>query len=369
LPTGHLLFAAADRTLRAVGFDARRLQMMGNPVTVVEDVGITVTGAGNFAVANTGSLVYATGRTGMGMVPPRILVWVDRTGHEELINVPTRGYTYARLSPDGTRVALDARDEQNDIWIFDLARHTLQQLTHDPGMNRLPVWTPDSKRVAFTAERDGVESVYWQAADGSGTMERLSSGMQPQGPQSFSPDGMHLIFSTPLAGPSDLGVIALATRTATMLLHSTTASEGNGEISPDGRWLAYESNESGRSEIYLRPFPDVETARQQVSTAGGTRPLWSPTRRELFYYVAPGTIMAVPVRLGVDVTLGNPKPVVKGPYAVAVNAGRHYDVSADGQQFLLLKDAPTPDGQRTATTEIHLVLNWTEELKRLVPTR
>ena len=154
-----------------------------------------------------------------------------------------------------------------------------------------------------------------------------------------------------------------------MLLHST-ASETNGEISPDGRWLAYESNESGRPEIYVRPFPNVETARHQVSTGGGTRPLWSRTGRELFYYVAPDTIMAVPVRLGADFRWGLPSRWSKGRMrALAVNAGRHYDVSADGQRFLLLKDAPTPDGQKPAAPEIHLVLNWTEELKRLVPTK
>ena len=177
-------------------------------------------------------------------------MWVDRNGHEEPIKAPPRAYVYPRLSPDGTRVALDIRDQQNDIWIWDLARQTLQRLTNDPGPNRLPVWTPDGTRVAFTAERDGVESVYWQAFDGSGTMERLSSGTQTQGPNSFSPDGTQLIFSTPLdPADCDLGVIALGpTRTATMLLHSA-ASETNGEISPDGRWLAYESNESGRPEV------------------------------------------------------------------------------------------------------------------------
>jgi hypothetical protein len=342
-PTGHLLFAAADRTLRVVGFDVGRLQVIGSPVTVVEHVGIERTSGADFAVADDGSLVYATETT--VATTPLTLVWVDRAGHEEPIDVPVRGYIHARLSPDGTRVALDARDEQNGIWILDLARHTLQQL---PGMIRAPVWAPDGKRLAFTAERDGVESVYWQAFDGSGMMERLSIGTQVQIPQSFSPAGTQLIFGTPTTPPYDLGVITLGSpRTATMLLHSK-ASEFNGVISTDGHWLAYESDESGRSEIYVRPFPNVETRRIQVSTGGGTRPLWSHTGRELFYYVAPDTIMAVSVRLGADITLGNSQPVVKKPYAAAVRStGRHYDVSADGQRFLLLKDA-TPNGQKTA---------------------
>jgi Tol biopolymer transport system component len=307
------------------------------------------------------------------VVPRRTLVWVDRAGHEEPIPVPARPYTYVRLSPDETRIALDTRDAQNDIWIWDLVRKNLYNLTRDPGVNRMPIWTPDSKRVAFTAERDGVESVYSQAADGSGSMSRLSTGTQFQGPQSFSPDGKQLIFSTPIAPPHDLGVMTLGkTPNVVMLLH-TKANETNAEISPDGRWLAYASDESGSQlEIYVRPFPNVDNARKQVSTGGGTRPVWSRNRRELFYYVFPDTIMAVPVHLGEegeDITMGIPQPVVKGPYAVAINAGRHYDVSANGQRFLLLKDAPTMDGQKSAAPEIRLLLNWQEELKQRVPTR
>jgi Tol biopolymer transport system component len=365
VPTGHVLFGLGDGTLRAVGFDARRLKVIGNPLTMVEHVGMSTYGAARFAVADEGSLVYSTEA---GTVPPRTLVWVNRKGQEEPIPVQPHAYTYARLSPNEKYVALDARDEQNDIWIWDLTRQSLQRLTTDPGMNRSPVWTPDSRRVAFTAVRDGVESVYWQAFDGSGTMERLSSGTQTQGPTSFSPDAAQLIFSTPLIGPYDLGVLTVATHTARMLLHST-ASETNGELSPDGHWLAYESDESGQPEIYVSPFSNVEVSKSKVSTAGGTRPLWSRDRRELFYYVSPDTIMAVPVRLGADVVIGTPQPVVKGPYAVALNGGRHYDVSADGQRFLLLKDAPTPDGQKAAPVEIHIVLNWLDELKARVPTK
>ena len=158
------------------------------------------------------------------------------------------------------------------------------------------------------------------------------------------------------------------TRTTTMMLHSSW-SEKNAEISPDGHWLAYQSNESGQDEVWVRPFPNVETERHQVSRGGGTRPLWSRTGRELFYYVEPDTIMAVPVRLGADFTNEAPQLVVKGLYASPRVTGRHYDVSGDGQRFLLFKEAPTADGQKTAAPEIHVVLNWQEELKQRVPTR
>ena len=364
--TGHLVFAAADRSLRAVGFDPRRLQVIGNPATVVERVGVGAYGGAEFALSTTGSLVYTT--EGAAMVAPRTLAWVDRAGREDPVDVPVRAYTDARLSPDGTRVALGAWDEQNDIWIWDLARHTLLRLTTDPGFNRSPVWTADSARVASTADLDGVWNLHVQAADGSGTMERLSSDAKGQFPYSISPDGTHLLFGTPVNQPFDLGVLSLgATRTAAMLLHSATASEMNGEVSPDGRWMAYDSDESGRVEVYVRPFPNVESARRQVSTGGGTRPLWSRTGREIFYYVAPDTIMAVPVRVGADVALGSPRPVVKGSFAAPIFPNRHYDASADGQRFLLLKDAPKPDGRQPDAPEIHLVLNWFEELKTKVP--
>ena len=367
--TRALVFAAAGG-FRAEAFDPVRSKAVGNPVPIIERVSVEPgTGAAHFDIAEDGTLIYGLG-TGSSIAGPRTLVWVDRKGREEAINVPPRSYTYARLSPDGKRVALDSRDDQNDIWIWDLSRETLQRLTNDPGFNRSPVWTPDSKKVAFSAERDGLESIYWQAFEGSGTPERLSSGSVPQAPESFSPDGKRLIFSTPLVTPYDVGFISLEGSHETQMLLRSAASELNAEISPDGRWLAYMSNESTRAEIYLRPFPKVDASRRQVSTTGGTRPLWSRDGRELFYHVAPDTIMAVPVvRLGDDITLLSPQPVVKGPYAVAANAGRHYDVSLDGQRFLLLKDVPQAGTAKPAAPEIHIVLNWAEELTRLVPVK
>jgi serine/threonine-protein kinase len=365
-PTGHLVYAAGG-TLSAIWFNAGSLEAVGNPVPVMEGVASSPdAGAANYAIAADGSLVYVKGS--LTAVGQRTLVWVDRKGQESAINVPPRAYTYARLSPDGTRVALDARDQQNDIWIWDLGRETLQRLTTDPGLNRAPVWTPDGTRVAFTAAPEGsVESIYWQKADGSGVPERLRVGSTIQGPASFSPDGKRLVFNTPLFAPHDIGMLSLDGERREEMLLKAKFSETNGAVSPDGRWLAYQSDESGQAEVYLAPFPDVNTSKRQVSTRGGTRPLWSKDGRELFYYVAPDTIMALPVRPGADVVLGNPQVVVKGPYAVAVNAGRHYDVSPDGQRFLLLKDVPAADGQKPAAPEIHLVQHWAEELKAKMP--
>jgi serine/threonine-protein kinase len=365
-PSGHLVYAVGG-TLNAVRFNTARLAAVGDPAPVIEGVAITATGGANYALAGDGSLVYVKGSaTALGL---RTLVWVDRQGREEAIRVPPRAFTYARLSPDGTHVALDARDQQNDIWILDLARETLQRLTYDPGPNRLPVWTPDGTRVAFTAEREGVESIYWQKADASGAPERLSIGSTGQAPLSFSPDGTRLVFATPVDGPPHLGMLSLDGERKETMLFSTRFNESNGEVSSDGHWLAYASDESGPPEVYLAPFPDVKASKRQVSTRGGNRPLWSRDGRELFYYVGPDTIMAVPVRLGTDVVLGTPQVVVKGHAAAPVYSGRHYDVSPDGKRFLLLKDAESAGSAKPVLPEIILVQHWTEELKAKLPAR
>src|SRR6185295_10735678 len=180
--------------------------------------------------------------------------WVDRRGGEERINAPPRAYVAPRISPDGTRVALDIRDQENDIWIWDLARKTMTRLTIDPGLNRGVAWSPDGTRVAFSSTRNGAENVFWQAADGTGVQEPLTEGSGVRVPSAFTPDGQHLIFIEPATPPHDLGIIDVAGPTASRKrepLLRASYSETNGEVSPDGKWLAYQSNESGqRDEIY-----------------------------------------------------------------------------------------------------------------------
>ncbi|MEQ1910926.1 MAG: protein kinase [Vicinamibacterales bacterium] len=356
--SGHLIFGGRDRSLRAIAFDQETLHVTGEPTTVLDRVGIEVDGSANFGLSSTGTLVYTTEST--NVPPSRTIVWVDRNGREEPTGAPPRAFTYARLSPDGTRVALDARDEPPDVWIWELARKTLQRLTNDPGLNRLPTWAPDGKRVAFTVDRDGIESVYWQVFDGSGEVERLSDGIRRESPASFAPDGSGILTIIPQTPPYDVGLISIGPPRSSKLLLQTPASESNAEISPDGRWMAYESDESGRAEIWVRPFPALNTSRRQVSTTGGTRPLWSRKGDELFFFVAPDTIMAAPVGLGTDLTLLAPRAVLKWPHAIPVNTGRHYDVSADGKRFLVLKDV---DGQQSLSSEIRVVERWGDELK------
>jgi serine/threonine-protein kinase len=359
--SGHIVYGVAG-TLRAVAFDLDSLEARGTPVPVLEGASTKTTGAASFSISRDGTLVYLAGRAS---TERRTIVWVDRQGREEPIKVPPRAYTYLRLSPDGTRIALDIRDQENDIWIWDLARETLARLTFDPGFNRSPVWTPDGKRVAFSAQRGGSENIYWQAADGSGAPEPLTQMPNtPIFPHAFSPDGTLLVF-TEIAPPRNISLLKIDGERKPELLLQSSFSESNPEISPDGRWLAYESNESGRVEVYVRPFPDVNAGRWQISTGGGASPLWSPNGRELFYYGQPGTLMAVRVEPSTSFKAGAPQVVLQGPYVAPIGAS-HYSVSPDGRRFLMIKDAATD--ANAPPPQINVILNWFEELRRLVPT-
>ena len=349
--------------MRAAPFDVERHEVTGSPVPLLEDVVVKSTGAANFDIADNGRLVYASGAAAGG---ERTLVWVDREGRVEPIDVPRRRYFYARLSPDGTQVALDSRGEENDLWTWDFARGALQPLVVSPRLERGPVWNPEGTRIAFTGIIDGVEGIYWQAADGSGIPERLTEGSHF--PTAFTPDGRQVLFFQPSnAAPFDVGMVSLDDEQRVELLLEEPYTELNAEVSPDGNWLAYESDESGQTEIYVRPFPDVNAARSQVSTAGGTRPLWSRDGRELFYWLEPGTIMAVRVDVETDFTSGRPDVAVQGSFSSPGVAGRHYDVSPDGDRFLLLTEASDTEGDEPAAAGITVVLGWFEELTERVP--
>ena len=357
--SGHLVFARAA-SLWAVPFDTDRLTVFGEPTPMVEGVQVSAGGWAHYTLADDGTLIYRPAGGGLR----RSLAWVDRDGAQEPINVPPRAYTYARLSPDGGLIALDSRDDESDIWIWDVERETLQRLTRDPGMNRGPVWSPDGQQIAFTAVRDGTESIHWQAADGSGAPEPLST--ETGFPFGFTPDGRRLLFTPSLVPPGDIGILDVDGSGQATLLLDQSFDETNAQISPDGRWLAYESDESGRVEIYVRPFPDVDSALYPVSTGGGSRPRWSSEGDELFYYVDPGTIMSVPLTSGAELVLGRPEVAVQGAYDSPLNTGTHYDVSPDGRRFLLIVEEEALEGEATPPP-IVVVLNWFQELLERVP--
>ena len=307
------------------------------------------------------------GRVGVG--GQGSLVWVDREGREEILSAEPRGYGHPRISPDGTRVALDVRDDEDDILIWDFAREALRRLTFDPAIDGSPVWTPDGRQIVFSSQREGALNLFWRMADGTGTVERLMESSNGQRVGSFSPDGTRLAFSEwfPDTGV-DLVLMSLEGERATEVLLRTELIERNPEISPDGNWLAYQSNVSGQSEIYLRPFPNATEGQQQVSTAGGRHPLWARNGEELFY-LEPGTrprLMAVPVKTGSTFDRGSPRPLFAWEYRFD-GPSRRYDVSPDGQRFLVIKAGADEAAGDVHAPQIHVVLNWFEELKARVP--
>lgn len=370
---GYLVYNVAG-TLWAVAFDLERLAVSGSPVPVVEGV-MTMSAArlaADFSVAPNGTLIYVPAGAATGA--RRTLTWVDRQGREEMLPAPTRAYVYPRLSPDGTRVAVAIADQENDIWIWDIPRQRLTRFTFNPAFDLFPVWTPDGRRLIWGVGSVGAD-VYWQAADGTGTIERLTETPNVEYPSAISPDGTRVLVREDAPGTSqDVSVMNLAGDRRVTSLIRTTFNERNGEISPDGRWLAYESNESGGEEIYVRPFPAVETGRWQVSTGGGRQPLWARSGRELFYRAADGALMRVDVEGGgsadqpTSFNTGPPVLLASRAYysGSAGLLGRTYDVSPDGQRFLMIKEGAAAS-DAAASPAIVVVQNWVEELKRLVP--
>jgi eukaryotic-like serine/threonine-protein kinase len=365
--SGHLVYVAAGG-LRAIAFDLKRLETHGAPVPVLPRLVTTVGGAGDFSLATDGTLVYADAPGSLG-TNARTLVWVDRAGNEEPVAAPPHAYLQPRLSPDGTRVALLSTDQVNDLWVWDLGRRRLTPLTLDPGEHQHPVWTQDGRRIIFGSNRGGNTDLWWQAADGTGVAERLTTTSEPQFPSGVTPDGIAVVFFklTPTMGRDLLQVALDGTGRVTPLLQ-TTFDEREGVISPDGLWLAYESNQSGSFEIYVRPFPNVDGGLWRVSTAGGSRPLWARSGKELFYLGADGALLRVPIEAkGATWDHRTPTKLFERRYYIGPNSGRSYDVSQDGQRFLMIKLADGSD--QAASANLIVVQHWTEELKRLVPTK
>jgi len=343
----------------------------------------TTVGNANFSVSRNGTLVYVAGGGALVQnVLPRSLVWVDRRGIETPIKAPTRPYGVARLSPDGTRVAVDIRSPGSDIWIWDLERETLTPLTVDPAVDLAPVWTQDSRRIIWSSSRGGGNpNLYVQSADGTGPVERLTTNDFAQFATAVTPDGSRVILFTPNAASGIGSLAAVDMFTApldprgqpTVPLLQSKAQKLAAEISPDGRWLAYQSDESGRHEVFVRPFPDLESGRWQVSTAGGTRPAWSRQAGELFYLDGNGQLTAVRSQSsGTTFISGKPAKILNEKYvAGSTTRGydlRSYNVSADGQRFLMLKETAGASTSPPLPTMI-VVLNWIEELKSRVPAK
>jgi Tol biopolymer transport system component len=371
LPTGHLVYALRGNLL-AQPFDIGRLEVTGGPVPLVDDVAQSVggvSGAAQFAVSGDGTLVYVPASS---LAATARFVWVDRMGHEEPVSAPPRLYLVPRLSPDGGRVAYFTvagnTPGSTDIWIYEFRRGTSERLTSDPGRNSEPVWSPDGHRIAYhSAGHEGGPGIFVRAADGTGDVERLTTGTHL--PTSWSPDGRIVFADSGTSGvtptsPTDLRAVRVTGDHRVETLLATPARETAGRVAPNGRWLAYESNETGENAIFVRPFPAVSTARWPLSSGGGQSPLWASNSQTLFYRKGQA-IMAVAVRGATPADWGTPEKVFEGPYSFG-EGPTTYAVAPDGR-FLMLKQSGDDGGAPTPNSLI-VVQHWFEELKRRVPT-
>jgi hypothetical protein len=369
VPTGHLVYGVAG-TLRAVPFDLERLEVIGTPALVLEGVWTTPSGAANIAVAANGSLVYVA-----GLARPasrNTIASVDRQGRvSPLPGVPPDTYRDVRVSPDGARLALATR---TDVWTYEFARATLSRLTTDPADDRSPLWTPDGQRIVFTSGRAGYLELFWRPADGTGTDERLLSRAKDLvnlSADGWSADGKHVLFTeVSPASPVNqcaIGQIPIERSSDVRILVKSDFCNQFSAISSNGRWMAYQSTVSGREQIYVERYPELGS-RQQISTDGGVRPLWSRDGRELFFSGLDSRQMfVVPVQSGTTLVAGRPQVLFEAAMVEFFPGGlRPYDLAPDGR-FIVIRPAEEETGSSTAPSLI-LVQNWTEELKRLVPT-
>ena len=358
-PTGHLVYALEETgTLMAAPFDLATLEVTGDAVPLLQEVRHSSPGLVDYSFSTNGTLVYVPGGESEG---GHNLVWVDRQGAVEPVGtLPGGFYGYPRVSPDGQRLAVTIPP---DIWVYDLSRPTLTRLTFE-GDNALLLWTPDGQHVTFRSLRAGVQNIFWKLADGSGEAERLTTGDFRQNSTSWSPDGQILAFYqfSGVGGSSDrdIWVLPLEGDRQPQPFLQTQFNEGAPIFSPDGRWLAYVSDESGRNEIYVQPFPGPG-GKRQISTEGGAEPVWAPNG-ELFYRNGV-PMMAVEITTEPGFSAGTPRLLFEGTYRASPSGfSVWYDVTPDGQRFLMVQP------QLGAGVQIHVVENWFEELKRLVPT-
>jgi eukaryotic-like serine/threonine-protein kinase len=360
---GYLVYYRAG-TLMAAPFDPVALEVKGSAFPVVEEVaGFANTGVAHFSISDSGSLAYLRGGS---QSITQMMVWVNRQGVATPLPAPPRNYRAPRLSPDGRQVAVGIGA---DVWLYDIPRDTLTRLTFEG--NNTPtaaIWTPDSKRVVFPSNRAGPLNLFWKAADGSGPEERLSISQNTQRAGSFSPDGRMEIYTEidPKLG-QDLWLLPMEGDRKPRLFLQTPFQEASGQISPDGHWVAYISDESGRNEVYVRPFPGPG-GKWQISTEGGSEAAWSPKGNELFYRTGGQRekMMVVVYQTQPTFSAGKSRLLFEGNYVAGGGAGAFYSVSPDGQRFLMTK---TPDQPQATLTQINMVLNWFEELKQKVPVK
>jgi serine/threonine protein kinase len=359
-PSGQLLFVRQG-TLFAQNFDPVRLALIGNAFSVAAQVASSLNGPA-LSVSAAGPIAYRTGSA----VPHRQFVWFDRSGNEikKIGNSDSGRPVNPAISPDGRTVALNRIEgNNNDIWLLEAERGVLKRFTIDPGIESNPIWSPDGNRIVFNSSRTGALDLYEQPADGApGNEQLILTSSQPKLATDWSMDGRFVLYqSLDPKTRNDIWVLPLDTNgkpgTPTPVIQ-TNFDERDGQFSPDGNWIAYESDESGRFEIYVKPFPGLGANSQLISTNGGAQPRWRRDGKELFYIAMDGQLMAVPIRLTADTETVRPEPPValftaRVDRVLPVGGTRQqYVVSRDGNQFLMNTVA------EEATSPITVIVNW-----------
>jgi Tol biopolymer transport system component len=352
-PSGHLVYARGGQIM-AAPFDPRRLSV-GEPAPVVAGGSFDIaSGSAYFALARTGLLVYVPGGP---MLKQRSLVWLDRRGAITPLPVPRRFYAEPSISPDGQQIAVTLRAANDDVWTYDIARNAFTRLTFPRGNNQVPIWTPDSRRVVHGLDRHGVRRLVWRSADGGDDEQALTPAEYFQTPGSWSPDGKLLAYTHYRPETSgDLFLLPIGGSRQPVPFLATPVNERSPAFSPDGRWIAYTSDETGQFEVFVTPYPGPGR-RWQVSRGGGVAPAWRSDGREIVYNNA-DRLLAVDVRGGSVFEAAPPRELLKLPPFTD-----YFAMTPDGSRFL----AVVGDGEDRTARELTVVLNWTEELKQRVP--
>jgi eukaryotic-like serine/threonine-protein kinase len=356
LDGGYLVYNRSGEIL-GVPLDLAALTVTGPAVSLLGGVRENVgTGTAHFSISATGALVYVSGSADDNSE----LVWVDMKGAQKPITSEKGAYQYLRVSPDGTRVAYTAASgSDREIFVLDWARNSKIRLTKEAGSESSPIWSPDNTRIAYSASRTGGQSsIYWRAADGSGEEEQLTTGPNLRVPFSWSTDGQTMFFVEQNPGNSnDIWALPMTGDRTPRALVTSRFDERRPAISPDGRWLAYGTNEPGPPEIHVRPYPETARGQYQASAGGGTSPVWSIDGRAIFYRNG-GKYFRVNVTTSPDFKAAKPEELFT---LSGSDQQMNYDLAPDGKRFAVIKS-----GSDSGGAEYHVVVNWIEELRARV---
>ena len=358
-PTGHLLVITSDGKLIGIPFDARKLELTGAPIALLEGVGVRNAGFNiDLSLSRNGTLAYTTG----GTLGSRRAAWVTREGVVTPVDSgwdPQGVIGSASLSPNGKALSVAlTRDGRRDVWVKQLPSGPFSRITFSDTSSGRPAWSADGRDVLYVSDRSGSGSgpLYARRADGTGSPRLLSSlGV---GQVTSSRDGKWLILRTaPASGSTDILGLKAGDTTVVPLV-ATPAVELYPALSPDSRWLAYSSNESGTSEVYVRPFPETASAKWQVSTAGGAEPAWSSTGRELLYINAKGDMVSAEIPAGGTFSVGRQRSLFSTTQLVQGGPVPSYSLSPDNKRFLVLRE-----GEAGQPGELIVAENWLQQLK------